>query len=49
MLYACIFCRAPYTVTYETVPVCNVANEEKKVPADYITPDGHDLTDKMIE
>lgn len=39
----------PYTVTYETVPVCNVANEEKKVPADYITPDGHDVTDKMIE
>lgn len=38
----------PYTVTYETVPVSQVANEEKKVPADFITPDGHDVTDKMI-
>ena len=39
---------APYTVTYETVPVSQVANAEKKVPADFITPDGHDVTDKMI-
>lgn len=39
----------PYTVKYETLPVCEIANEEKKVPADFITPDGHDVTEKMME
>ena len=40
---------SPYTVEYETVPVSSVANAEKKVPADFITPDGHDVTEKMTE
>lgn len=38
---------APYCVNFETVPVCDVANAEKKVPDDFITLDGHDVTEKM--
>lgn len=39
----------PYITTYETIPVSRAANEEKKVPADFITEDGHDVTDKMMD
>ena len=38
----------PYTVTFETIPVKDAANAEKKVPDEWITPDGHDVTDEMI-
>ncbi len=41
--------RSPYQVHYETVPVSKVANAVKSVPEDFITPDGHDVTQKMVD
>lgn len=38
----------PYTVSYETIPVSQAANEEKKVPSSFITPGGNDVTEEMI-
>lgn len=38
----------PYIVEYQAVPVCNVANAEKKVPTDYINEEGNDVTPKML-
>ena len=38
----------PYEVEFRTVPISEVANAEKKVPMDWITPDGCDVTDEMI-
>ena len=39
----------PYRVKLISVPVSEVANHEKTVPLDWITPDGHDVTDEMIQ
>lgn len=39
----------PYQVRYTAVPVCEVSNQEKKVPADYINEAGNDVTEKMME
>ena len=39
----------PYQVRYTAVPVCEVSNHEKKVPADYINEAGNDVTEKMME
>lgn len=39
----------PYRVEFISVPVAEVANKEKTVPLDWITPDGHDVTQDMIE
>ncbi len=38
----------PYQVEYITVPVSEVANKEKKVPLDWITESGYDITDEFI-
>jgi 6-phosphofructokinase 1 len=38
----------PYHVEYTSVPVGEVANHEKLVPIDWITPDGHDVTEELI-
>lgn len=38
----------PYTVSYETIPVSQAANEERKVPSSFITPEGNDVTEEMI-
>lgn len=38
----------PYRVEFVSVPVNEVANHEKLVPLDWITPDGHDVTDEYI-
>ncbi|MCI5649298.1 MAG: 6-phosphofructokinase [Fusicatenibacter sp.] len=38
----------PYRVRYMAVPVCDVSNAEKKVPMEWITPDGHDVTEEMM-
>jgi len=38
----------PYTVELISVPVSEVANQEKVVPLDWITPDGHDVTEELI-
>ncbi len=40
---------APYQVQFKGIPVCEVSNKEKKVPADFINAEGNDVTDKMIE
>jgi 6-phosphofructokinase 1 len=37
----------PYRVKYDLVDISQAANAEKKVPATWITPDGHDVTDAM--
>lgn len=39
---------APYTVDIVTVPVSDVANKEKTVPLEWITPAGNDVTDECI-
>lgn len=38
----------PYHVEFISVPVGDVANHEKTVPLNWITPDGHDVTDELI-
>jgi len=38
----------PYRVEFVSVPVNEVANHEKTVPLNWITPDGHDVTDELI-
>ncbi len=39
----------PYQVQFKGIPVCDVSNKEKKVPADFINDECNDVTDKMIE
>lgn len=39
----------PYTVDYFSVPVEKVANQEKKIPKEYIHENGHDVTEQMME
>jgi len=39
----------PYRIELITVPVEEVANKEKKVPLDWITSDGHDVTKEMLD
>ena len=39
----------PYEVEFAAVPVCEVSNQEKKVPVDYINEEGNDVTEKMME
>ena len=38
----------PYTIVYDSVPVCEVANKAKDVPSSFITAKGNDLTDELI-
>ena len=39
---------APYLVEFVSVPVGEVANHEKIVPMDWITPEGNDVTEEMM-
>lgn len=39
----------PYCVEFISVPVSEVANHEKLVPTEWITPDRHDITGDLIE
>ena len=39
---------APYRVEFAAVPVGEVANHEKIVPMEWITPEGNDVTDEMM-
>jgi 6-phosphofructokinase 1 len=38
----------PYRVEFISVPVNEVANHEKTVPLEWITPDGHDVTKELV-
>ncbi|NLK73719.1 MAG: 6-phosphofructokinase [Clostridiales bacterium] len=38
----------PYSVEYISVPVEQVANHEKKVPIEWISPSGNDVTEELI-
>jgi len=38
----------PYRVEFISVPVNEVANHEKIVPMNWITPDGHDVTEELV-
>jgi 6-phosphofructokinase 1 len=38
----------PYRVEFISVPVNEVANHEKTVPMNWITPDGHDVTEELV-
>lgn len=38
----------PYSVDFISVPVSEVANREKTVPLDWITPEGNDVNEKMM-
>ncbi len=40
---------SPYEVSYSTVDVAKVANQERKVPQEWITEDGNDITEEMLE
>lgn len=42
-------CDAPYTIKYSSAKIDQIANAEKKIPREWITPDGSDVTPKMIE
>jgi len=37
-----------YSVRYEKAPLGEVANSERKFPAEWIAPDGHDVTDGFL-
>lgn len=39
----------PYHVRFTGIPVSQVSNQEKKVPADYINEAGNDVTEKMMD
>ena len=39
----------PYKVVYETIPTEQVANKEKTVPDSWITAEGNDVTQEMID
>lgn len=39
----------PYRVEYRTVKIEKVANIEKTVPLEWITPDGNDIVNEMVE
>lgn len=38
----------PYRVRFTSVPVCQVSNQEKKVPDHFISASGNDVTDQMM-
>ena len=38
-----------YATEFKALPVCNIANAIKSVPADYINDAGNDVTEKMVE
>ncbi len=38
----------PYTVTYSSAPVCDIANLAKDVPASFINERGNDVTEEMV-
>ena len=40
---------APYTITYGTAPVCDIANKAKDVPRSFINERGNDVTVDMID
>lgn len=40
---------SPYSVTYSSVPIQEVANHEKLVPIHWITKNGNDITSDLIE
>ncbi|KZL88994.1 6-phosphofructokinase [Clostridium magnum] len=42
-------CSEPYTIEYKSVPISKVANKEKKVPANFITASGMNITDEMLQ
>ncbi|MDO5402620.1 MAG: 6-phosphofructokinase [Eubacteriales bacterium] len=39
----------PYTIEYSSAKIDKIANAEKKIPREWITPEGADVTTKMIE
>ena len=41
-------CSEPYTVAYDSTPVCLIANKAKEVPQNFINVRGNDLTEEMI-
>ncbi|HEX3077421.1 MAG TPA: 6-phosphofructokinase [Lachnospiraceae bacterium] len=40
---------SPYQIEYSFVPIENVANIEKCVPQEWITPEGNDITHELVE
>lgn len=38
----------PYQVSYSAAPVCEIANKVKSVPAEFIHPQGNDVTPKIL-
>ena len=38
----------PYATEFKALPVCDIANAIKSVPADYINDAGNDVTEKMV-
>lgn len=39
----------PYATEFKALPVCDIANAIKSVPADYISDAGNDVTEKMVD
>lgn len=42
-------CNTPYMVSYDSISIEKVANLEKKIPSEWITPSGNDITKELIE
>ncbi len=38
----------PYQVSYGSAPVCEIANRVKSVPAEFISPQGNDVTPAIL-
>jgi 6-phosphofructokinase 1 len=38
----------PYRVTYDAVPLSDVAHQERRLPDEFIAPSGVDLTDAFL-
>lgn len=40
---------SPYTVSYDSTPIDEVANIEKRIPSEWILENGHDISNDLIE
>ena len=49
MAIVCRHSNAPYQVSYSSADIQGIANQEKKVPLEWISPAGSDITPELLE
>ena len=49
MAIVCRHSNAPYQVSYSSADIQGIANQEKKVPLEWISPEGSDITPELLE